>query len=179
MKPTPAQAAAIAAAASRLGVPAAWLDAIIHLESNYDPLATNGMGSGARGLIQFMPDTARQFFKVDADTLVAQHPDFIDQLNNCVVPYFKHYAPFPTQQSFYLTVFYPDYRHENLNKEFSTKVQIQNPGIVTVGDYVDFVNTRMNPMLAAAIKNPVMPLAVLLSLGVLVYLYFQRGGRIA
>jgi len=174
MTPTPAQSAAITAAADRLGVPAAWLDAIIHLESGYDPLARNYMTGKARGLIQFMPDTAQRFFGVDADTLVTEHPDFIDQLNNCVVPYFQRYAPFPTQQSFYLSVFYPAYRRESLDKEFPVKVQLDNPGIVTVGDYVDFVNSRINPLLAQAIKKPGLSAGLLVLVAAIAYFYFTK-----
>jgi hypothetical protein len=52
---------ALHASASRLGIPAQWLADIIAFESGgtFSTGIRNGAGSGATGLIQFMPDTAQ------------------------------------------------------------------------------------------------------------------------
>lgn len=63
---------------------------VIQFESRWDPKSTNEKGSGARGLIQFMPSTARGLKYVDesgnvrsyssSDDLVAKNPTIEDQL---------------------------------------------------------------------------------------------------
>lgn len=54
-------ARAVAGVADRLGIPAQWLVDVMAFETGgtFSPGISNGAGSGATGLIQFMPDTAR------------------------------------------------------------------------------------------------------------------------
>jgi soluble lytic murein transglycosylase-like protein len=54
----------VAHAAEQTGVPAGLLHAVVQAESNYDPLAVSP--KGAVGLMQLMPDTARQYGVADA-----------------------------------------------------------------------------------------------------------------
>ena len=139
----------IAQAAYDLGIPdAAWLYSLISFESGLNPLATNKL-SGARGLIQIMPSTAKTMFGMSADALIEQFPDFESQVKNVVVPYLSRYKPFSTQQSLYLAVFYPAARSVPLDTTFKSlynndvKYSVfekQNPGIVTVKNYIDYVN---------------------------------------
>lgn len=49
----------IETAAAEYGIPANVLAAILHQESGYDPTAMNREGSGAAGIAQYMPETAR------------------------------------------------------------------------------------------------------------------------
>ncbi|WKN20018.1 lytic transglycosylase domain-containing protein [Azotobacter vinelandii] len=56
-------AALVAAAAAEHGLPEALLHALIRAESNYDPRAVSP--KGAAGLMQLMPDTARELGVVD------------------------------------------------------------------------------------------------------------------
>lgn len=56
-------AAQVAAAAAEHGLPEALLHAVIHTESNYNPVAISGRG--AIGLMQLMPDTARELGVAD------------------------------------------------------------------------------------------------------------------
>jgi hypothetical protein len=144
----------IAQAASDLGVlDAQWLYSLISFESGLDPLATN-KNSGARGLIQIMPSTAQSMFGMSADDLINQYPDFESQVKNVVVPYLSRYKPFTSEQSLYMSVFYPAARSVPTDTSFSTLYKQnagtnwetkyntfvkQNPGILTVSDYINFV----------------------------------------
>lgn len=56
-------ASLVAAAAAEHGLPEALLHAVIHAESNYDPHAVSP--KGAAGLMQLMPDTARELGVAD------------------------------------------------------------------------------------------------------------------
>lgn len=71
-----------------------------------------------------------------ADTLVARFPTAVSQLRGPVYQYLKKYAPFRTEQSLYLAVFYPAARTWPIEKQFSETIRRVNPGINTVGDYV-------------------------------------------
>jgi hypothetical protein len=156
--PTQAQLDKITEVASKVGVDPTWLSALIAFESNYDPQSRNLAGSGARGLIQFMPDTAQSYFKMSADQLVATYPDFDSQMDNAVLPYFQKGLPYPTKQSFLMQVFFPVAKYVDpsttfvslYQKYFGDKWQdiykkflAQNPGILIVADYVNFIDKRM------------------------------------
>jgi len=154
----------------QLNVPDQWLYNLIRFESNFNPLARNKF-TGARGLIQFMPSTASamgfQGFSsiakgspTAADHLVSQYPDFSSQMQGPVLSYLKKYAPFPSEQSLYMTVFYPVARAWPINKEFPQNVQKVNPGIKTVYDYIKKVNSKFS----------VLPIAILLLIGISIYI---------
>ncbi len=168
-----------------LGMPRDWLFNVINLESNWRYDAYNP--SGAVGLIQFMPDTLKGMGllspslaalvdperpesedtkqRVRAEFL-AKFPDAISQLAGPVMQYFRPMKPFPTEQSVYLAVFYPKFRSASLTQEFPANVQAQNPGIDTVGDYVEMVQKRA--LTANVIKKGI-PLAGLAFAGFAAY----------
>lgn len=124
-----------------LEVNPSWLFALIQFESAGNPAARNKI-TGARGLIQFMPATARELGFKDADDLVNKYPDFESQLLNPVYKYLKKYKPFPTKQSLYMSVFYPVARSWTPQSYFPAIVRKQNPNIDTVQDYINFVEKR-------------------------------------
>jgi Transglycosylase SLT domain len=139
---------ALATLSLDLGVPPDWLRSLIEFESGWNPKATNKI-TGARGLIQFMPDTARALGFKDADDLVNQYPDAVSQLLNPVRKYFHtapNKPPYPTKQSLFMSVFYPAARSWSIDTVFPDSVRRANPNITTVGDYVNFVEKRMKPV---------------------------------
>jgi len=150
--PLPGVVSSIKRWAGVIGVPPEWLDAIINFETagTYSVTARNPY-SGAMGLIQVTDTTARSVFHVEnSAALSEQYPTFDSYMENVVVPYFRRYAPFPTKQSFYMSVFYPAYRNSPADTVFSEKVREVNPGIDTVQDYVDKVDRKINPAPFAA-----------------------------
>lgn len=154
---------ALEEAAGMIGIPAAWLFNVVSFETakkddrgrvvvTWDPKIKNDL-TGAAGLIQFMPDTARALGYKDQIDLVNKHPTIESQLLGPVVRYFKQFGKFPTEQSFYLSVFYPAYRFKDPGTAFPPNVQKYNPGVVTVGDYVRKIKNiakNISPYTAAA-----------------------------
>ncbi|MGB7569585.1 MAG: transglycosylase SLT domain-containing protein [Chitinivibrionales bacterium] len=147
---------AINKAAAAIGVPPQWLYNEIRLESGFDPAAENSI-THAKGLIQFMPDTARGLGYKDQFDLYNQNPTAEQQLLGPVIQYFKPWGPFKTEQSFYMSVFYPALRNAPADTLFPAMVQKANPGIKTVGDYIKHVNPKI---------FFIMPLAVIALIGI-------------
>jgi hypothetical protein len=172
----------IEAVAKNLGMQREWLYNVIMLESAFNPAAYNK--SGAVGLIQFMPSTLKDYrllspilaAKIPPGSMpnvpesvkqevrkefLAKYPDVISQLQGPVTTYFKRYRSYPTEQSVYMTVFYPAYRDAAMSQPFSAKIQIQNPGIKTVGDYVAYAQARSrNIAFVEKTKTPLTLLAI-------------------
>lgn len=168
------------------------LHALIQAESAWNPNAYNA--SGAVGLIQFMPQTLKDFGLLSAGLaervpskgavpegvkqavrheFLTKWPTIEAQLRGPVVTYFTRYKPFPTRQSLYLSVFYPAYRNAAPDTAFPASVRAQNPGIDTVADYVDHVEKRR---IAKAVGKPLgMATAALAIIGALWYIG-RRGG---
>lgn len=168
------------------------LHALIQAESAWNPAAYNP--SGAVGLIQFIPQTLKDFGLLSAGLaervpsrgavpeaikqevrkeFLAKWPTAEAQLRGPVVTYFSRYKPFPTRQSLYLSVFYPAYRNSAPDTAFPTSVRAQNPGIDTVQDYVNHVEKRR---IAKAVGKPLgMATAALAITGALWYIG-RRGG---
>jgi len=147
-----------------LGVQPQWLYNLIRFESGWNPLSKSGMPYNkakvdkglenpkfARGLIQFIDSTAIDLGYKSADDLVDRNPDVSSQLFFPVKQYLEKYKPFPTEQSFYLSVFYPAARSWNPNQFFPDSVLAANPGINTPGDYVRKVRGKINGIGIASI----------------------------
>jgi hypothetical protein len=170
-----------------LAVPPEWLDGVIAFETagTYDPCIVSPrpynqylLDTGkadvplyAKGLIQFIDSTAQWLGFRDSQDLIDNLPDFDSQMDGAVVPYFRKYMPFSSEQDFYMTVFYPAYRKVPPETVFPDSVQRSNPGIKTVQDYVDFVDFTIA-------KNRILPIAggaaaLLLAVGLAWYLFFK------
>jgi len=110
---SPAELGELAAAAAAIGIPVDWLAAVISFETagTFSPSVKNAAGSGATGLIQFMPTTAQNLLgsatKEEAIRQTAAM-GFGEQLRRMVVPYFRPYAArLKSLNDVYLAVFYP------------------------------------------------------------------------
>lgn len=131
--------------ANRLQIPPEWLSALIAFETagTYDPKIKNPYSSG-RGLIQVIDPTAQsEFGAADSLALVNQYPDFNSQMEGVVYPYLKKYMPYTDLKTLSMAVFYPEYRSKPETWEFPEGIQAKNPGIKTVGDYVQHVKKRL------------------------------------
>lgn len=112
-KLTSGQLVALVNAASAIGVPVDWLATVISFETagTFSPSVPNRAGSGAFGLIQFMPVTARNILRApsnDAAVAMGKAMTFEAQLTKMVVPYFRPYATrIKSLNDLYLAIFYP------------------------------------------------------------------------
>lgn len=140
---------------------------LINFESNFNPKAKNGLSS-ARGLIQFTDETAASLGYKDSADLVKKAPTIIDQLS-IVERYLLQYAPFPTRQSLFMSVFYPPARSWPSYTAFPKFVTDSNPGIYTVNDY-------MKKASKGGGVNVVSSIPFLLGGSILIYFILKRNG---
>src|SRR5262245_15675461 len=108
---SPSDRSALVDAAQRLGIDPDWLATVISFETagTFSPTILNRAGSGAFGLIQFMPRTAQNILKtITTDEAVqrGRAMSFQQQLNQMVVPYFQG-RTMNNLEDVYLAVFYP------------------------------------------------------------------------
>lgn len=101
---SPSDLTALVDAANWIGIDPDWLAAAMKFESGFNPAARNAMGSGATGLIQFMPSTAANL-GTTTDALAAM--TFQEQLEY-VKKYFAGYrGKLKSLEDTYLAIFYP------------------------------------------------------------------------
>lgn len=183
---------ALVAVAENIGMKRDWLYNVIALESNWKPNAYNSV-SGATGLIQFIPRTMKDLgilspllaaripvkgvVPLDVKTqahveFLAKYPTVESQLLGPVRQYLRQYGPYTTEQSAYLAVFYPAYRNEPLDTLFPDSVRQSNPGINTVGDYVNAVKKKVSVKRAVQVGGSFAAVAGIGLLGY--YLYRKR-----
>lgn len=99
----PEELQALVWGAEELGINPDWLATVISFESGFSPSIRNAAGSGATGLIQFMPSTARNL-GTTTDELARM--SFADQMGY-VVKYLAPHRPYYDLESVYLQIFYP------------------------------------------------------------------------
>jgi hypothetical protein len=110
---TPSQLAALADTATELDIPLDWLVTVISFETGgtFSPSVDNKAGSGAFGLIQFMPSTAKALLKTSTEAsavLLGKSMSFEEQLQRMVIPYFAPYrGKLHSLSDLYLAIFYP------------------------------------------------------------------------
>lgn len=151
-----ARAQKIMEIAGKLGMQPQWLDGVIALESSYNPKAMNPTPYNlarvkqygdapkyARGLIQFIDETAQELGFEGSRDLIEKLPDFGSQMDGAVYPYFRKKMPFTSEQDVYMSVFYPKYRKVAPDTAFPDSVTAVNPGIRTPADYIALVNKRV------------------------------------
>lgn len=90
-----------------LEVPPEWLMAVMYAESKFDTRALNHKGSGAVGLIQFMPFTAKEL-GVEPDSLVRMpaHQQ-MDYVHRYLAMVRRRHGDFRSLTDLYLAILYP------------------------------------------------------------------------
>ena len=142
--PPPEVGDPIVQVAEQIGAEPEWLAALIAFESNFDPRAAKPT-STAKGLIQFIDDTAVELGYASSADLVKQHPTYMSQMYGPVLEYLRRYAPYSSKQELYMAVFQPVARFWDPDERFSQKTIDANlrngeEWITTPADYVALVD---------------------------------------
>lgn len=107
------QLRALRKAADELGIQPDWLATVISFETGktFSPSIVNQAGSGAFGLIQFMPSTAKAILKTSTNheaTVIGKLMTFNQQMTKMVIPYLKPFkGRMNSLNDVYLAIFYP------------------------------------------------------------------------
>lgn len=118
--------------AKRNGIPdPAWLANLINHESRFNPQAVNG-STGATGLIQFMPSTARGLGTTTAALKAMSGPQQMAYVDKYLS---KFKGKFNSPADTYMTVFYPAAVGKPATWTFPPEVSRYNPGITKPADY--------------------------------------------
>lgn len=123
-----------------------WLMAVMNSETggSFSPSIRNFAGSGATGLIQFMPFTAMAL-NTSTDQLAAmsnvQQLDYVDRYIDYTLTYLHDDGIIKSKRikdydDMYLIVFYPAYIGQKDSTAFPSKIYAQNAGIDMNGDGV-------------------------------------------
>lgn len=91
----------------RLGIPPEWLMAVMHSESRFDASASNYKGSGATGLIQFMPGTIKDYDVTIKQLRNMNHVQQLDFVYNYLQDKQERYHEFENLTDLYLAILYP------------------------------------------------------------------------
>ena len=129
----------IIALGAALGVNPFFIANVIWVESNFNPQAYNAK-SGASGLIQFTPTTAKGL-GTTTDKLRAM--TIKEQFRYVSAYFMKYQGKIKTQSDVYLAIFQPGRLGQPLSTPISAVAQEKNPGIRTLQDYVDKANARV------------------------------------
>ena len=124
-----------------LGVDPMFVADLIYFESKFDPAAKNLAGSGATGLIQFMPPRAKalgttteELAKMTAKEQMKYVKKYFSA-DNLGAGNLKKLRDNPTRQNLNMAVFYPKGIGQDPSTELPREYQAQNQGIKTLGDY--------------------------------------------
>jgi hypothetical protein len=91
-----------------LHIPAEWLMAVMYSESRLDPKAVNRKGSGAVGLIQWMPATAEEMLGVTtAEIRKLDAPQQLDHVYTYLDRVREKYGEYQSLTDLYLAILYP------------------------------------------------------------------------
>ncbi len=91
----------------KLGVAPEWLMAVMHSESRFDASVKNRLGSGATGLIQFMPATAKDLEITVNKLRNMNHVEQLDFVYDYLNEKRKRYRNFDSLTDLYLAILYP------------------------------------------------------------------------
>lgn len=152
--------------ADGLNIPPNWLMAIMYSESKLNASATNHKGSGATGLIQFMPETLKEFGITTAQLQNLNHVEQLDFVGEYLERVKKvRKTDFETLTDLYLGVLYPKALEHKTDPDFilyskpnpqylnNRGLDFNQDGKVTIRD----IDKRMKKLYSTAYKTKLQP----------------------
>lgn len=146
---------------AKLAIPPEWLMAVMYSESRFNAAAENFRGSGAVGLIQFMPSTAKDMGISTQKLAKMTHEEQLEWVYKYMNMYKEKYGAYQNLCDFYLAILYPKARtqescytlYASPSKAYKQNIGLDEDkdGRVTVGD-IDKRMKRLYP--SAYVKNP-------------------------
>ena len=124
-----------------LGVDPMFVADLIYFESKFDPAAKNLAGSGATGLIQFMPSRAEALGTTTeklAKMTAKEQMEYVKKYfsaDNLGAGNLKKLRDNPTRHNLNMAVFYPKGIGQDPSTELPPEFQAQNRGMKILGDY--------------------------------------------
>lgn len=91
----------------KLQIPPEWLMAVMYNESKFDASVSNLKGSGAVGLIQWMPETAKEYDITTKQLKNLNHCEQLDFVETYLQKVKKKYGKFNSLTDLYLAILYP------------------------------------------------------------------------
>lgn len=98
--------------ADTLNVPPEWLMAVMYSESRFNAAAENFRGSGAVGLIQFMPATAKDMGISTQKLSKMTHVEQLEWVYRYMEMKRQQYGNYQSLADFYLAILYPKARQQ-------------------------------------------------------------------
>lgn len=145
----------------KLTVPPEWLMAVMYSESRFNAAAENFRGSGAVGLIQFMPATAKDMGISTQKLGKMTHEAQLEWVYQYMNMYREKYGDYQSLADFYLAILYPKARNQeacyvlyaNPSKAYKQNIGLDEDkdGRVTVGD----IDKRMKRLYPSAYMKKV------------------------
>ena len=129
-----------------------WLMAVMNSESKLQPNIFNYAGSGAVGLIQFMPSTARDLGTTTTQLAQMSNIEQLDWVKKYIEMQIRNFKidKIRDYDDMYLIVFYPKAIGESNDWSFPSYVYSQNAGmdmnkdgIITISDFKQFVRKKI------------------------------------
>lgn len=91
----------------RLNIPPEWLMSVMYSESKFDAGVANYKGSGATGLIQWMPNTAKDFGITTAELKTMTHVEQLEYVYKYLDRMRRSYGEYNSLTELYLAILYP------------------------------------------------------------------------
>lgn len=142
--------------AHELEVPPEWIMAVIYSESRFDASAMNLKGSGAVGLIQFMPATAHELKTSTSDLSKYSAIEQLDYVKLYLEKIKLKYGNFESLTELYLAILFPKalegdncfmlYGKPSISYKQNSGLDENKDGIVTVSD----IDKRMQRIFPSA-----------------------------
>ncbi|MEM7372799.1 MAG: transglycosylase SLT domain-containing protein [Bacteroidota bacterium] len=98
---------------SRLDIPSAWLMAVMQCESQFQVGVRNYMGSGATGLIQFMPSTAEELHTTTSALMAMSATQQLDYVYAYLSRVKARNGSYESLTDLYLAILYPKARKKD------------------------------------------------------------------